>query len=309
MTPLLLSLPAVLVGCGTGASASAPGSNSTAQAVPSTTSARPPATDQRRSVTDSTTTSTTVAPPPSPLAAVAEYLATREGDVTVGVYDRASGTTWLLHPELREDTASIVKLQIMGAELRQEQITGTTLTPEDQILTTNMIEASDNGAATELWDQDGGAAGVAAFDHNAGLDQTQPSDVTYIPGTTLPGWGLTTTSAADQLRMVELYAYPNPLLDEASRSYALNLMRNVDGGQNWGVTGGVPAGVSVVLKNGWLPLAGQGWQINSVGWVDGNGRAYVLAVLDANNPDEAYGIQTIDQVSTIVFAAMGRSGN
>ena len=48
-------------------------------------------------------------------------------------------------------------------------------------------------------------------------------------------------------------------------------MENVAPDQRWGVSGGVPAGVTVALKNGWLPLndANTDWQVNSVGWVSG----------------------------------------
>lgn len=240
----------------------------------------------------------------SPLPAIERYLAAREGTVTVGIYDRTTKQTWLLHPDLREDTASIVKLQIMGVELHDAESTGLPLTPEDQILTQEMIEASDNSAATALWDQDGGAPAITAFDRSIGLEATDPSPVTYIPGTSLPGWGLTTTSAADQLALLKLYAYPNSVLDSAERDYALELMRNIEAGQNWGVTAGVPVGVPVALKNGWLPLAGQGWQIDSVGWVHGDRHDYLLAVLDAGSPDEAYGIATIDGISSLVYAAL-----
>ncbi|MGH9130850.1 MAG: serine hydrolase [Acidimicrobiales bacterium] len=314
---LLLAASALLAACGSGAVGSGATAKSSSPAASSPAGPGSTPSDQTAAGTPTTKSSAAVAasasdppatvapsPPASPLPALRKYLATREGTVTLGVYDRASGATWLLAPGLREDTASIVKLQILGAELRRDQPPGAYMSPTDDILNTEMIEASDNDAATALWDSDGGATGVAAFDQAAGLDQTDPSAVTYIPGTTLPGWGLTTTSAANQLQMVKAYAYPNDLLTTASRTYALGLMRNVEAGQDWGATGGVPAGVQVALKNGWLPLAGQGWQVDSVGWILGDEHNYVLAVLDAGNPDEAYGIATIDEVSSLVYGTL-----
>ena len=54
-----------------------------------------------------------------------------------------------------------------------------------------------------------------------------------------------------------------------------------------------PAGVTVALKNGWLPLAsGYDWEINSIGRVKGEHRRYLIAVLTAGEP-YAYGIDTI----------------
>ena len=66
-------------------------------------------------------------------------------------------------------------------------------------------------------------------------------------------------------------------------------MENVTPDQRWGVSGGVPAGVTVALKNGWLPLddANTDWQVNSVGWVSGDGRDYLIAVLQHGQPDRA----------------------
>jgi hypothetical protein len=70
--------------------------------------------------------------------------------------------------------------------------------------------------------------------------------------------------------------------------------------------------VTVALKDGWLPLAppaGSGantdWQINSVGWVSGGGRDYLLAMLSTGNPSERYGVATLNQIGAQVWSAMG----
>ena len=72
-----------------------------------------------------------------------------------------------------------------------------------------------------------------------------------------------------------------------------------------GVSGGIPIGVRVALKNGWLPSDAAGWVINSVGYVRGKGRNYVIAVLSNGNPSFGYGVQTIDQMSAMVWQALG----
>src|SRR5215469_12055445 len=62
-----------------------------------------------------------------PFARLASYVATRPGTVTAAVYDRRTGRTWVLNPGVRQDTASIVKVEIMGAALKQAQTAGSPL--------------------------------------------------------------------------------------------------------------------------------------------------------------------------------------
>jgi hypothetical protein len=85
-------------------------------------------------------------------------------------------------------------------------------------------------------------------------------------------------------------------------------MESVEADQAWGVSAGVPTGVTVALKNGWLPLEDDGdWQVNSIGWVDGDGRNYLIAVLTKNNDTEQSGITTVEGLSTLVWNALASS--
>jgi hypothetical protein len=242
---------------------------------------------------------------PSPFRSLASYLTNRQGNITAAVYDKNTGKTWIYHPGVREDTASIVKVEIMGTALWNAQNAGTSLSSTATALMPPMIENSDNDAATSMLANVGGAPAVARFDRAAGLTATTPSTKKYIPGTTLPGWGLTTTTALDEVKLVSEFAYPNPVLTPAHRNYGVNLMEHVESDQRWGISGGVPASASVAIKNGWLPLAGHGWQVNSIGWVHGHGRNYVLAVLTVDNPDEQYGIDTIEAIAASVYRQLG----
>jgi hypothetical protein len=109
-------------------------------------------------------------------------------------------------------------------------------------------------------------------------------------------------------------------------------MESVIPAQRWGITCGPwgtncdppgyaqpVAGVTVALKNGWkyLPTcAAQDescpWQVNSIGWVRGDGRDYVLAILTTDNPPGKgtygldYGITTIQGVSQRIWANLAR---
>jgi Beta-lactamase enzyme family len=244
----------------------------------------------------------------SPFASLAGYLAHREGTVTAAVYDKRTGRFWVWNGRVREDTASIVKVEIMGTALREAESAGTPLPPAEQALIPTMIENSDNDAATTMLAKVGGPSAVMRFDRLAGLTQTTVSTLALIPGTALPGWGLTKTTALDEVRLVSRFAYPNAILSSASRNYGLNLMEHVEADQAWGVSGGVPAGVTVALKNGWLPhnlAANSDWQVNSIGWITGDGRDYVLAVLTNHSPSQAYGEETIGAIATRMFAELG----
>jgi beta-lactamase family protein len=239
-------------------------------------------------------------------AAAASYAAGRSGTVLGAVYDIRTGQSWRLGDGQAQPEASVVKLDILETLLARPG--GTPLPPGEETLSKAMIEDSDNDSATSLWDEADGAAGIGAYNDRAGLTRTTPSACVTCAGFRWPGWGLTTSVPYDQITLLKQLVTPGPrpLLSAAARSYALSLMENVTPDQRWGVSGGVPAGVTVALKNGWLPLddANTNWQVNSVGWVSGGGRDYLIAVFSTGNPTEQYGIDTISALSSIIWTAM-----
>jgi Beta-lactamase enzyme family len=239
-----------------------------------------------------------------PFSAADMYLAQRAGTVLAAVYDVRTGQSWRLGDGPAQDEASVVKLDILETLLSASG--GAGLSSDNQGLAEQMIEDSDNDAATSLWYAAGGTAGVAAYDDKAGLTRTTPSECVVCDDFPWPGWGLSTTVPYDQITLLKQLITPGPLLTAGEREYALSLLENVTPDQAWGISGGVPAGVTVALKNGWLPLNDDNtdWQINSEGWVSGDGRDYLIAVLTTGNPTEQYGIDTISELSSLVWTAM-----
>jgi hypothetical protein len=225
--------------------------------------------------------------------AVAGYLAQQNDGLTAAVYDELTGYTSLYRPAVAEDTASIMKVDILATLLSEAQAQDHSLSPYEQELSEDMIEESDDDDAQDLWDAEGGATAVRGFDADAGLTATTPDAAGY--------WGLSTTTAADQVQLLKEVAYPNPLLTDASRNYELDLMTHVDSDQTWGVSSGVVAGATVALKDGWLPLDSGPWQINSIGYINGDGRDYLVAVLTDGNATEAQGIDTIEGLSSLIW--------
>ena len=230
--------------------------------------------------------------PGDPLRPVTAYLADRLGTVSVAVYDPATHQTWTAGDSGRAQyEASIAKVDILET-LLAPQPAG--LTSAQAELAEQMIDVSDNDAAAVLWDAEGRAAGLRAFGKLAGLTRTTPSACC---------WGLTTTTPLDQLKLLRELISTRSVLNAAARRFALRLMENVTPDQRWGVSGGVPPEATVALKDGWLPLAAADtdWQINSIGWVSGLGRDYLIAVLSTGNPSETYGIDSIDELSAILW--------
>jgi hypothetical protein len=92
------------------------------------------------------------------------------------------------------------------------------------------------------------------------------------------------TTALDQVDLIKHLVFPNKDLTDASRAYELTLMRHVIPLDYWGITTGPTAGTSVAVKNGWVPIVSDNWQINSIGYVTGDDRSYVIALLTNENP-------------------------
>jgi hypothetical protein len=119
-------------------------------------------------------------------------------------------------------------------------------------------------------------------------------------------WGLTQITASDEMRLLRLLVTKNTVLDTASRDYALDLMAQVIPSQRWGVTAGAPRGLTVHVKNGWLPLATHGWRIHSIGDFTGRGGGYSIVVLTQDNPSMPYGIDTIEAIAEAVNRDLNR---
>ena len=108
--------------------------------------------------------STGTGPHADPLAtATAAYVSTRSGVVLAAVYDLRTGQTWRLGQGQPQDEASVVKLDVLETLLAERGRGGTALSASDQALAEQMIEDSDNDAATSLWDEVGGASGIRSF--------------------------------------------------------------------------------------------------------------------------------------------------
>lgn len=237
---------------------------------------------------------------PFAVSAMRSYLESRAGTVTAAVYDVQNGQTDLYRPGVAEQTASIIKVDILATLLWEQQGVDHSLDPDDVGLATGMIEYSDNDDATDLWDEVGGSQALARFDALCGLTDTSPNAEGY--------WGESTTTALDQVDLLKHVTLEDGPLDSASREFELGLMEHVASYEHWGISSGPTSPATVALKNGWLPLTANDWQINSIGYVDGDGRQYLIAVLTTGDPTESYGIETVETISDVVWSVLARAG-
>jgi beta-lactamase class A len=265
------------------------------------TSSDHPSASPTALVTPTTTSTPVAATAPSrpskplvPLArAVRSYIAHRDGRISVAVRDEVAGKRWLIHPTRRGRAASVTKIDLLETLLHR---TGGHLSGSQRALATEMIERSDNKAATSMWLQDAGAVGIGAYNRAVGLSHTLLTI----------DWGVTRSSAADELLLVRELLHHSRLITNRSRAYMRHLMLHVEGDQRWGITAGVPKDVTVGLKNGWVPVVDDHgrWAVNSVGWVHGRGRRYEVAIMTDRDPYELYGRATVRHIARLVWPRM-----
>ncbi|MER7044732.1 serine hydrolase [Streptomyces jumonjinensis] len=207
----------------------------------------------------------------------------------VYVHDRTTGTTCEVNADRRYDSASVVKVTVLGALLLDAQKRGRELTSREKSHAHAMITASSNASTSALWQQLGRAR-IERFLKAAGMTDTVPGAGGY--------WGLTQITARDQGRLLDLLTAKNDLLSDDSRAYALKLMGQVIPAQRWGTPAGATA--TAHLKNGWLPRAAHGWRVHSIGAFAGDGRDYTISVLTQDNAAMSEGVKTIEAVSRAV---------
>jgi hypothetical protein len=227
--------------------------------------------------------------------AIESALRDRTGTESVGVHDRGRGITCWVRKARHYDSASVVKVTVLGALLRRAMEQDRRLTSEERSLARAMITRSDNDATSTLW-RSLGRTRLQRFLDLADMTQTRLGPGGY--------WGLTQITARDEIRLLRLLTRDNEVLGAGSREYALKLMAEVVPSQRWGVPAGAPAEAGVHLKNGWLPRHGRYWRVHSIGAFDGGRRDYMIVVLTEDAPSMSYGVRTIERVARAVHRVL-----
>ncbi|MFD3452158.1 serine hydrolase [Streptomyces sp. NPDC058691] len=230
-------------------------------------------------------------------AALAGVTGDNQAEYSIAVADTASGDS-AVYGQGTYDTASIVKVDILATLLLQAQDDGRRLTAQERALTEVMIENSDNAAALELWRRIDLAAGLDAANKRLGLTGTTGGSGLL--------WGLTQTTAADQLILLRAVFGSDGALDATSRGYIRQLMGRVSAGQDWGVPSAADGAFEV--KNGWLRRSTTSlWDINSIGRITSGGHTYLVAVVSRGSTTQAGGIALVEDAARAAVGAFTKA--
>jgi membrane peptidoglycan carboxypeptidase len=224
-------------------------------------------------------------------------LADRPGDFSVSFVDRRTGRRYDYQGDRAFETASVVKVELLAALLLKKQDAGRALTAAESKRARAMIVASDNDAATAVYDAVGGAKGLRAALHRLGLNDTDPA----------PNFGLTRTTAKDQTRMVAALTATGGPLSKDSKQLILGLMSAVNADQTWGISAATFDGEQTAQKNGWLARSSEGnrWIINSTGRISGEKTDVALSILSHGHPDQPEGIRAVEEIAALTRSYLG----
>ncbi|MXY79828.1 MAG: serine hydrolase [Chloroflexi bacterium] len=223
-----------------------------------------------------------------------DLLADLPGEVSVAAIDLRRNLAFTHQGDIYFDLASVSKVPLMLAVLRECEREERALTPRERGLLEVMIHSSNNEAASALWDDVAGEVPSLLFDSEIWPDILLPR-----------GWGLWTGTAQGVARVFQEIVSGESLSPDV-RDDAMRLLDGVVHWQRWGVSAGLPDdGASVALKNGWYPQKA-GWIVHSAGYVlDAGGRPdYVLVILSRYNPTLESGIALVEEIASGLHAAL-----
>jgi len=174
-----------------------------------------------------------------------------------------------------------VKVDILAAVLHNQ---AGKLSSSEKSSASAMIINSNNDAASIFYGKD--------YLNRTGL-QEMFSELGMTNSKAGKTFGVTTTTAVDQLRVLRQIFYSSTYLNGSSQSYIKDLMYNVEADQRWGISAGSK---SYYNKNGWLYYNSKTqWIVNSIGQVTlSNGQNYVIAVYTDNNSTQENGENLVE---------------
>jgi beta-lactamase class A len=234
--------------------------------------------------------------------ALQDYINAHGGNVSIAVYDRRTGLSIGVGGKTAYQTASIVKVDIVAALMLQHQADGSSLTAQEMDWAQAAITRSDNDAASNLFGAIGGATGLSAANATFGLVETHPSD----------SWGMTTTTADDQIRLLRSVSSEQGPLTAQNRQLLQGWMSSVIPEQAFGVPSGkTPAAKEVYLKDGWVDLDDEDglFATHSIGRIVEDQHDWLIAVLSDHNATFDSGKSVIDgtvaEAMSLVRDALG----
>ncbi|MCV7315867.1 hypothetical protein H7J77_09980 [Mycolicibacillus parakoreensis] len=217
--------------------------------------------------------------------------AARGATITVTVLDRSTGQLLSNGTATTMAIASVAKLFIADDVLHRGP-----LGAEDRAQLDAMLRSSDDDAAEDFWNRNGGDAITTRVANRYGLTATTPG----FDGR----WWNTISTAADLVRYYDMLLSGSGGLSLHQANIIVdNLAQSTPAGidgypQRFGIPDGLFA-EPVAVKQGWMCCVGADWMHLSTG-VIGPDRRYVMAIGSLQPGDDATARATItDAVATI----------
>lgn len=208
------------------------------------------------------------------------------GNVNIAVYSKKTGETYSYNttPGHTYHMASTVKVSVLAGSLLQNN---GSLDSQGKDYAEAMIENSDNDSTTDLVNNYlGGTDGLQQTFNQFQMTDSKANDA----------WGMTSTSATDQVKLLNNIFFSSNKLTSTEQNYIKHLMYNVESDQQWGISSGSQ---DFALKNGWLTDDDTGkWIINSIGYINGSGdNDYTIAVYTDGNSTMKSGEKLIGKLA------------
>lgn len=179
-----------------------------------------------------------------------------DGFVSWALLDRRTGAISgsANHASATSSTESMIKIWIAADHLRLAEATGHTPSRQrlDELVT--MIRDSDNEAADDIYELDGGNDVVDRMISTCGLTDTTVAD---------GRWSRTQTTARDAVRLGRCVA-DGRAAGHAWTPWILTQMRKVRGEGRFGIIDALPLGLAdtTAIKNGWTLVGDDGdWHV------------------------------------------------
>lgn len=221
------------------------------------------------------------------LESARRYAGRRPGDVSFAIVDLRSRVRGF-HKARTAPAASVIKVMLLAAYLRQGSVRGRQLHAEEKALLEPMIRSSDNAAGIQV------AALVGGERVERLARAARMRDFHWLGE---PGWlgGLSLISARDQASF--LHRYPR-YLPRRHRRYARRLLASIVSWQRWGIGEERPPRWRLYFKGGWgINDDGVGTVSHQVAFLERGHCRIALAILTEHNPSPADGIETLRGVS------------
>jgi hypothetical protein len=214
------------------------------------------------------------------LEAASRFAAARAGTVAFAVIDE-SGALQGRREAATSPMASVFKVMLMAAYLRQPGVRDRRLRGSDRALLGPMIRWSDNATAGRIL----GIVGAAAI-HRVARDVGMRDFRLASP------WGLSRSSPRDQAAfMFRLEEF----LPDRHEGYARRLLSSIVRSQRWGIPKAAPEGWKVSFKGGWG--TGTGRVCHQVSFLERDDRRIAVAVFTEFSPSHRYGTRTVRGVA------------